>query len=190
VREPDRDLTGKPVKPLVRTVRSGEWIAERPAQSQELLWRKTCAQCHVFTRRYESSSGLPPIAPWVAPTSEAQFDMSSLPEIAPSQTRLRWLPYAKFDHDGHRGFACVECHTKALTSTETSDVLVPGIENCRTCHAPGPEHAESRCFECHTYQEVLHPHTARVQDDKPLLFVGNTLHWLKRKSCVTQESAL
>ncbi len=153
VREPHRDLTGKPVRPLVRTVTSAEWIAERTAQSQELLWRKTCVQCHVFTRRYESSSGPPHIAPWVAPTAEAQFDMSSRPEIAPSRTRSRWLPHAKFDHDAHRGFACVGCHAKALTSTETSDLLVPGIENCRTCHAPGPEHTESRCFACHTYHD-------------------------------------
>jgi hypothetical protein len=153
VREPDRDLTGKPAKPLVRALTASEWIAERTAQSQELLWRKTCVQCHVFTRGHESSLGPPQMAPWLASTVEAQFDMSSLPEIAPSLTRLRWLPHAKFDHDAHRGFSCVGCHAKALSSTETGDVLVPGIENCRTCHAPGPEHAESRCFECHTYHD-------------------------------------
>jgi transcription elongation factor Elf1 len=60
---------------------------------------------------------------------------------------------AKFDHDAHRGFTCVSCHAKALTSTESSDILLPGIATCKTCHAPGPAHADSRCSECHTYHD-------------------------------------
>jgi uncharacterized paraquat-inducible protein A len=32
-------------------------------------------------------------------------------------------------------------------------LLLPGIKTCQTCHAHGPEHAESRCFECHTYHD-------------------------------------
>jgi len=76
-----------------------------------------------------------------------------LPKIEPARTTTRWLPHARFDHDAHRGFSCAGCHGMALTSKETSDVLVPGIENCKTCHAPGPDHAESRCFECHTYHD-------------------------------------
>src|SRR2546425_12439836 len=35
----------------------------------------------------------------------------------------------------------------------TSDVLLPGIQNCRQCHRPGLDAAESRCFECHTYHD-------------------------------------
>jgi hypothetical protein len=76
-----------------------------------------------------------------------------LPKIEPARTTTRWLPHARFDHDAHRGFSCTGCHEMALTSKEASDVLVPGIENCKTCHAPGPDHAESRCFECHTYHD-------------------------------------
>jgi transcription elongation factor Elf1 len=65
----------------------------------------------------------------------------------------RRLQHAKFDHDAHRGFSCVSCHEKALTSAGMSDVLLPGIATCKACHAPGPERAESRCFECHTYHD-------------------------------------
>jgi hypothetical protein len=131
VRDPKRDLTGKPLPPEVRVLTPAQWVAERTAEAEELLWRKTCKQCH-----------------------QLGFDEgASLPSIAPAGMRERWLPHAKFDHDAHRGFSCVGCHTKALTSTETSDILVPGIANCKTCHAPGPEHAESRCFECHTYHD-------------------------------------
>jgi hypothetical protein len=42
---------------------------------------------------------------------------------------------------------------KALTSTESSEILPPGIEASKTCHSPGPEQAESRCFEWRTYHD-------------------------------------
>ncbi|MGC1200058.1 MAG: hypothetical protein WA879_00785, partial [Candidatus Acidiferrales bacterium] len=44
-------------------------------------------------------------------------------------------------------------HTRARTSQETADVLLPGIATCRECHHSGPEGAEDRCFECHTYHD-------------------------------------
>ena len=45
---------------------------------------------------------------------------------------------------------CSACHA-APTSKETADVLLPKIETCMQCHAPGK--AESRCFECHAYHD-------------------------------------
>jgi hypothetical protein len=125
-RDPKRDLTRKPMPAEVRELTPAQWVSERTVDAETLLWRKTCKQCHALQEH---------------------------PKIAPAAVRTQWLPHAKFDHDAHRGFSCVSCHAKALTSTETSDVLVPGIETCKTCHAPGPEHAESRCFECHTYHD-------------------------------------
>jgi hypothetical protein len=132
-KDPDRDLTERPILPATRTLTALQWVAERTAGAELLLWRKTCKQCHVFT-------GTPPAE-------------SVLPKIEPARTTTRWLPHARFDHDAHRGFSCVGCHGAALSSRESSDVLVPGIENCETCHAPGADHAESRCFECHTYHD-------------------------------------
>jgi hypothetical protein len=132
VRDPGRDLTGKPMQAAVRVYTANEWVAARIKDAEELLWRKTCKQCHALaigTRQ------------------------DNLPAIEPARTTVRWMPHARFDHDAHRGFSCVSCHEKAMRSTETSDVLLPGIATCKTCHAPGPEHAESRCFECHTYHD-------------------------------------
>jgi hypothetical protein len=134
VRDPARDLTGKPIPAAVRVYTPNEWIATRTSDAEELLWRKTCKQCHTL------SVG-------------AGTGQNNLPAVEPARTTLKWMPHAKFDHDAHRGFACAGCHEKALSSTETSDVLLPGIATCKTCHAPGPEHAESRCFECHTYHD-------------------------------------
>jgi hypothetical protein len=131
-REPGRDLTGRPVQAAVHVYTPNEWVAARLHEAEELLWRKTCKQCHALT------FGL---------------RQDTLPTIEPARTTVRWMPHAKFDHDAHRGFACASCHQKALSSTETSDVLLPGIATCRTCHAPGPEHADARCSECHTYHD-------------------------------------
>ncbi len=131
VRDPSRDLTGKPLQPDVLVLTPAQWVAKRTADAEALLWRKTCKQCH----KLEVVDGL------------------SLPHVAAARVTQRWLPHAKFDHDAHRGFSCVDCHAKAVSSKESSDILVPGIANCQTCHAAGPEHAESRCFECHTYHD-------------------------------------
>jgi transcription elongation factor Elf1 len=132
MRDPSRDLTGKPLPPQVRILAPQQWVAERTAEAEELLWRKTCKQCHAV------SFGL---------------GKNGLPLVVAAKTTVRWMPHAKFDHDAHRGFTCVSCHAKALTSTESSDILLPGIETCKTCHASVPDHADSRCSECHTYHD-------------------------------------
>jgi len=131
VREPDRSLTGRPLPASARVLTPAQWVVERTAEAEDLLWRKTCKQCHTLSF---SSANLPPA-------------------IASANVTLPWMPHARFDHDAHRGFSCVSCHAQALTSTETSDILLPGISTCQTCHAPGSDHVESRCFECHTYHD-------------------------------------
>lgn len=153
-RDPNRDLTGKPLPAEVRILTPAQWVAERTAEAEDLLWRKTCKQCHALMpfergskRKIEMSFAQPGDA------SAASGSPAELPYIAPANITLQWMPHAKFDHSAHTGFTCVSCHEKALTSTETGDVLLPGIATCQTCHAPGPDHAESRCFECHTYHD-------------------------------------
>jgi len=131
-RNPDQDLTGKPLPPRTRTYTPNEWVTARVTDSLDLLWRKTCNQCHTLTFGLRADA---------------------LPIVTDAETTVRWMPHAKFDHDAHRGFTCVSCHPKALTSTESSDILLPGIATCKTCHAPGPDHADSRCSECHTYHD-------------------------------------
>jgi hypothetical protein len=153
-RDPSRDLTGKPVPPAVQILTPAQWVTERTTEAEDLLWRKTCKQCHTLMpyasgskRKIEMSATLPGDAP------EISSIPAELPYVALANITLEWMPHAKFDHGAHEGFTCVSCHAKALTSTEASDLLLPGIATCKTCHAPGPEHAESRCFECHTYHD-------------------------------------
>jgi hypothetical protein len=128
---PERDLPQGPLPAAVRVLTQQQWVELRVAESEELLWRKTCAQCHALSFSKKSS----------------------LPVVANSNITQRWFHHAIFDHDTHKLLKCAECHSRALTSQETSDVLLPGIQTCQKCHRSGPNSAESRCFECHNYHD-------------------------------------
>ncbi len=160
VQEPRRNLTGRVTEPVVRSVSTGEWVTEHVAVSEELLWHKTCAQCHAIST---TSLQDVEIARWDA-ASERSGAVSrlqakttagevKLPTIAAARVKLQWLPHARFDHDAHTGFLCTGCHSNVWKSTESSDVLIPGIAVCRTCHADGAGHASAQCAECHTYHD-------------------------------------
>jgi hypothetical protein len=154
VRDPDRDLTGKPLAPGVRVVTPAQWVAERAAGAEQLLWRKTCKQCHsVGMVNKNQPVRLPESLSETNLTPVSGSASTELPYVEHANITRRWMPHAKFDHDAHRGFTCISCHEKALASTESSDILLPGIATCQICHTPGADHAESRCFECHTYHD-------------------------------------
>ena len=153
-RDPDRDITGKLLLPEIQALTPAQWVTEHTAAAEELLWRKTCVQCHNLSLpRIEGSESVPRIAPWIRTPADNRFELKPLPQILVASAMVRWMADAKFDHDAHGGFSCASCHAKTLTSTESSDILLPGIATCQKCHAPGAEHAESRCFECHTYHD-------------------------------------
>jgi hypothetical protein len=154
VRDPDRDLTGKIILPKFRILTPAQWVTEQTDRAEELLWRKTCRQCHAVMYTFVEEHRTPEeITRWLRAALESKTGVKPLPQIGYALTSVQWMPHAKFDHGKHDGFTCVSCHAKAMTSTEASDILLPGIETCKTCHATGPEYAESRCFECHTYHD-------------------------------------
>ncbi|MGA2871307.1 MAG: cytochrome c3 family protein [Verrucomicrobiota bacterium] len=83
-----------------------------------------------------------------------------LPQIEPSSQPQHWFADAAFSHTAHQYLECADCHQKALTSSNGSDLLMPRIATCRRCHdgqssPQGPPvrtgHAESGCFLCHLY---------------------------------------
>ena len=130
-RDPGRDLPEKPILADYRSLTPQQWVGERTAEAEQLLWRKTCKECHTLV----VSEGV------------------ALPKIAPSNITSRYMPHAQFDHSQHGLVDCSSCHAAAATSQQSSDLLIPGITTCRSCHKPGAESAESRCFECHTYHD-------------------------------------
>jgi hypothetical protein len=71
----------------------------------------------------------------------------------------RYLEKGWFDHDAHKATKCADCHTAAPGSKAASDLLVPGLRQCRDCHV-GEGGArlvkvetatESPCAMCHEY---------------------------------------
>jgi cytochrome c5 len=130
-RDPSRDLPEQPIPAEYRLLTPAQWVAERTAEDEALLWRKTCKQCHALVAG----------------------DVAALPKIAASGITSRYMAQAKFDHSQHGLVDCASCHAAALKSQQSSDVLLPGIATCRACHHSGTEAAESRCFECHTYHD-------------------------------------
>jgi hypothetical protein len=126
-----RVILGQPSPALPRT--PAEWVSQRVAEAERVLWGKTCKECHELSY---------PAGP------------SGLPKVAKANTTLIWLPQALFDHQAHRLLACTACHYKATSSRERFDVLLPGIRTCQQCHRPGGEGtAQAGCFECHAYHD-------------------------------------
>jgi hypothetical protein len=122
-----------PRRPPMPPPRNGtEWVAQMMMEAEQLLWNKTCKECH----RLKFAAAV------------------KVPEVPKAAINARWMQNARFDHQAHRLVSCESCHTKAATSTETSDILLPSIKSCQECHRPGRENsAEARCFECHDYHD-------------------------------------
>ncbi len=127
---PNRDIPER-VRPIRVAHTVQEWIEFRVDDAEWLLWAKTCKQCHA-----------------IRPSA------NSLPEIAKANFTEHWFAHAVFDHTAHRMMSCTSCHTRAPESHEATDVLLPGVQTCQTCHRePSKEAAEGRCFECHQYHD-------------------------------------
>ncbi|ANY18589.1 Doubled CXXCH motif (Paired_CXXCH_1) [Tsuneonella dongtanensis] len=96
-----------------------------PLASRVLSTRGVCTECH-----FPSGSGVMEV-------------------VQPK----RYIANGWFDHEPHKREKCTTCHA-APTSSSATDVLLPGIKTCRTCHL-GEDAAKpkvpSSCAMCHSY---------------------------------------
>ena len=113
--------------------------AAMPIPSAEAAIRRifsqggTCYECHQV----------------VAPANPASLDFTVKPVSVPKI----YMSKAWFDHKAHDTAKCETCHT-APKSKSATDVLMPGIKTCQTCHAgatPQHEKIQSTCSMCHGY---------------------------------------
>ena len=113
--------------------RATEWVRTRLEESERLLWSKTCAECHTLDG----------------------VGVVSVPRIREARLTARWLERGDFDHASHKMLACAGCHTAVTSSERTSDVLIPRIRICRSCHDAGSSSPPARadCYECHRYHD-------------------------------------
>lgn len=80
---------------------------------------------------------------------EVQPVANAAPFIAKPFFVERWMPQARYDHAKHTMVKCDDCH-HATQSRLTSDVLMPGIASCVTCHSPKGK-VVAECITCHSY---------------------------------------
>lgn len=83
--------------------------------------------------------------------------------VVPVTQPMRYMEHGWFDHAAHKQEKCESCHA-AKTSTMSSDLLLPGIKDCRTCHVGESSAAKdkvvSSCAMCHGY------HTTAIGSEK------------------------
>jgi hypothetical protein len=137
------------------------WIAAKSTTALGIVFDKNrgCNYCHYGT----GADGAVDTDKVVA--AMAAGGQAPLKVIAPVELRTRFLPNAAFDHARHRGMNCTDCHISAATSQTSAEVMIPGIETCKTCH--GAEHARlqiaSTCITCHAFHRPefgpMHPAT-------------------------------
>lgn len=72
--------------------------------------------------------------------------------IRPVAFPTRYLHKGWFDHRAHSTQTCASCHA-AGRSNAASDLLIPGIATCRTCHGGegSAKPVPSSCAMCHDY---------------------------------------
>jgi hypothetical protein len=136
-RFPSGESINKPDDQIgVREVEQSARQAER-----ELFTKTGCFLCHSYSLK----------------SLAEQTPGNSHYEIAAPGIPQRWFSAARFSHGAHEEFRCESCHADARKSSETKDVLLPGVHLCRECHQQGASSGfvESGCGECHSYHAAL-----------------------------------
>lgn len=91
-----------------------------------------CTECHL---------------PTTGPSGQADLMPVNFPD--------RFLSSGYFNHEAHKKQECTDCHA-ATTSKAASDLLMPDLKSCRTCHLGASavktkKIVPSDCAMCHAY---------------------------------------
>ncbi|KFG88278.1 Cytochrome C family protein [Sphingobium herbicidovorans NBRC 16415] len=73
-------------------------------------------------------------------------------QVTPVKQSMRYMMNGWFDHKAHATETCESCHA-APKSHDARQLLLPGIDSCRTCHGGEQSKADvpSGCAMCHSY---------------------------------------
>jgi len=78
---------------------------------------------------------------------------NGLPGVVPVTLLDRYMKQGWFDHKAHKEEKCTSCH-QAEQSASSSDLLLPDLQSCRTCHLgekASNAKVPSGCAMCHSY---------------------------------------
>lgn len=108
-------------------------------ETDEVFERRVCAKCH------EIDSATP-----------------SAPAVAPPQLRQSWMTAAFFTHAPHQWVDCETCH-KASGSTDSSELLLPELSSCRSCHGDvgSADKIKTPCIDCHRFHGAAEPRASK-----------------------------
>jgi hypothetical protein len=140
-----RALEGAAQKKILSDVEAAERFlyTDKVKMAERYLYSgmTTCGLCHTYERTHGE----------FAPT---RIQPTKMPDV--------WFQSALFNHTVHETADCLQCHQGAGDSTTSADILIPGIDVCRTCHAPSSEvsgnimaGARYDCAECHTQSHLV-----------------------------------
>jgi hypothetical protein len=153
------DESGK--LPLIPGRTLGENLAQKI--SQDVLAQRAAALRGTMTKCLECH--------FPSPIANESF-AADIADVAPANVPAVWLRHARFDHSAHRHVECRSCHAAAYAfeqrdkpqflnppagaaqARDEHQVMIAGIENCTTCHAPSrgtTGGARYDCAECHLY---------------------------------------
>ena len=132
-------------EPAAQAVSAARWVHERSEQALVAMFDKptgVCKTCHATKR--EPASGKT-AARWT---------------VQPVVTTQHWFPQSRFSHDQHKNADCGSCH-KATQSKLASDILMPDLSTCQSCHSGARAETNkvvSRCDSCHGFHgKTEHP---------------------------------
>lgn len=119
---------------------------ERQHNIVEFVFKSVCGTCHEPTE--------------LAKEGDLRWT------VEPVNLSSHWFPKAKFDHSAHRTVDCGNCHN-AKTSTKSSDILLPKMETCLTCHGPADQlsRVPTTCATCHEFHIEGLPSMVQNEDD-------------------------
>jgi hypothetical protein len=120
------------------------WAREKARRTAETLFTgSACTVCHAVSPGREAGD------PW---------------RVAPVRVAGVWYAKADFTHGSHTTMACADCHD-AATSKASTDLLIPGIDNCQQCHAgeKARDKVPTTCIGCHGYHDSEHLILAELQ---------------------------
>lgn len=143
--------------------------AQAIAEADRQFSQKGCVTCHEI----EQIEGADARSRW---------------QVLPVKLASDWYPAAQFNHQSHLtqqgerdNALCLSCH-KAEQSQHSEDVLLPGIDNCTSCHGDmsTSNKVELACVSCHAF------HPTKLQLEAKQLSVGALIESLNTEQETTK----
>ena len=172
------------------------------AANRQMLFgeEQTCAKCHFFTTADPATGEITLAADEKGREYAPDADDLTGPafaslHIAPPDVPDVWYERGVFDHRPHRATACATCHPAGANpraaaavgydpvlgvrqggwaAFTAAEMLIPGVENCRACHAPESTDPATGlhtggvrfgCTVCHLYH-AADMHAGGIRKDR------------------------